>query len=879
MMKASHATLDASAVRTDASDASPLPSRLLDAEERFYRRYPWCLNAFPTLGEIVGHLGQELERLPQLEEDWRRLEVMTNVFLLSCAVADTVDDYLHGDGYDFSKLTSAVPLLGPGVRVLDKILQTSRNLRALRAKPVGRWRADWTTALGKFLSVFVAAATADRTALAPSAARLASLLTTELPPDLRRRRPRVPAAFRTQDLTHVDVLELGRLLITTYPARRRPFVVVGLGTAGSYFAPLLRAFLEAEGYDQADAVTIRPKKGLAPWERATLVRGAQRGAVAVVVDEPVNTGSTLARAVDAVRGTGFAVGNVVALVPVHPSQRTWTESQDSLARSGTRVLRLEPEQWHKHRLLERATVERLLGEYFAARGYSSARVVPSERAQRLNAELQRRSEEKFHTRLKRIYDLRLEDALGRTETRYVLAKSVGWGWLGYHAFFIGARLAQFVPPVLGLRNGILYTEWLAQDDRQHADSDREQVIEVAASYVAARVRGLGLRADPTPDLGRAHQHNGLDVLENVLARAYGGKVGGLKRGRIQQELSREACPSPTLIDGKMRAQEWITTAASRLKTDFEHHGLGKTELNMTDPAYDLAEATLSFGLSEVEERRLIDRYVELSGDTGVAGRLFLHTLLAGTWAMTSAVSNLGDARLSHRHEEFNRQYVDAWNFLTLHTTRLCASACRRPETPRWRAPLVVLDVDGVLDKQIFGFPSTTAAGIRAVSLLHAHDAGSESARRPRGRPARLPPDVPGHGRARQGDRQGARPGSAARAVRDRRLRDDRRRRFRSGPADVSRGPALVRSVPHLVPILRGAPRLSDRRRRLPGGAARDRPVGRSFRWWPRRPPSLLRRFAPGRRPPLLDAAGGGRAGPAAAAAPGIWRSAPASGVW
>src|SRR2546427_7734172 len=50
-----------------------------------------------------------------------------------------------------------------------------------------------------------------------------------------------------------SVLELGRILITTYPDRRRPILVVGLRTAGSYFAPLLRAFLEAEGYEQADA--------------------------------------------------------------------------------------------------------------------------------------------------------------------------------------------------------------------------------------------------------------------------------------------------------------------------------------------------------------------------------------------------------------------------------------------------------------------------------------------------------------------------------------------------------------------------------------------------------------------------------------------------
>ena len=36
---------------------------------------------------------------------------------------------------------------------------------------------------------------------------------------------------------------------------------------------------------------------------------------------------------------------------------------------------------------------------------------------------------------------------------------------------------------------------------------------------------------------------------------------------------------------------------------------------------------------------------------------------------------------------------------------------RLAEAPQWRSPLVVMDIDGVLDKQIFGFPSTTAAGV------------------------------------------------------------------------------------------------------------------------------------------------------------------------
>jgi len=37
----------------------------------------------------------------------------------------------------------------------------------------------------------------------------------------------------------------------------------------------------------------------------------------------------------------------------------------------------------------------------------------------------------------------------------------------------------------------------------------------------------------------------------------------------------------------------------------------------------------------------------------------------------------------------------------------------------WHAPLVVLDLDGVVDRRIFGFPTTTAAGVQALATLHA----------------------------------------------------------------------------------------------------------------------------------------------------------------
>jgi len=43
--------------------------------------------------------------------------------------------------------------------------------------------------------------------------------------------------------------------------------------------------------------------------------------------------------------------------------------------------------------------------------------------------------------------------------------------------------------------------------------------------------------------------------------------------------------------------EWTVGTFGLLKTGYDDHGLGKTELNVIDPAYDLAETILSLALS------------------------------------------------------------------------------------------------------------------------------------------------------------------------------------------------------------------------------------------------------------------------------------------
>lgn len=700
----------------------PLPVQYLDTETAFYKEYTWCLNVVPKVSEIISHLRREVDRLGSLSQPWHLIEAGTNIFLLACAISDTLDDYLLGSGTDFSRAAKILPMGRRAGRMANKL---SAAARSRRLKKLEKWRNEWELAVEQFLQEYLRfrrGEGADRS-VPIVAAQLTSLLSAKLPAKLNERRPRIPASFHSQDLTHFDVLKLGGKFMEAFPERRRDILVVGLRTAGSYLAPLLRAYLKSNGYENVDFVTLRPKKGIAPWEQSRLARCAARKGLAAIVDEPIGTGGTLAKAAGLLRQAGVSPNNVVALFPVHPNGREWNRSYESLVLSTINVLTLEPEEWYKHTLLENEAVKGRLEDYFRGRGYASARVVVSATAQRLNREFQLSSDDGFHTRLKRVYEVELRNDSGEMETRYVLAKSVGWGWLGYHAFVIARELAPFVPPVLGLREGILYMEWLYSTDAATTrEPGRSQLLETAASYVAARARHLRLAQDPSTDLSRENRHAGIERLTVLFSKVFGWSIArALKRTRIRQELSRRPCPYPTLIDGRMRTCEWIRYGGSFRKADFEQHGLGKHQLSITDPAYDLADVILHWGFSSDEERELLARYTAETGDDGISGRLFLYKVLAGTHSMDRALTGLSSARLLHRHQEFNRLFVEARGFLTMQTMRFCAALVTKPSAVRWGSPLVVLDIDGVLDKGIFGYPSTTPSGILAFSLLHSHE--------------------------------------------------------------------------------------------------------------------------------------------------------------
>jgi len=699
----------------------PLPHERLDAESSFYKEYRWCLDAVPMVRDIITHLRREIERTALLNQRWQLREAVTNLFLLSCAISDTADDFLLGSHVDFSKAARIIPGGRHAGKLVNKMVSASGSYGLKR---IEKWRSDWESAVQQLLQWYLEVQHGKVQGPVPSpiTAKLNSLTSFRLPVKLLNRRCRIPAAFRSQDLTPSDVFRLTSKFVAAFPDRERHILVVGLRTAGSYLAPLLRAYLKSNRYENVEFVTLRPKKGLASWEKSRLSRSAAKKGLAVIIDEPIGTGGTLAKAVGILRQAGIPPKSVVALFPIHPTGRDWNGSSESLVLSYISLLSLEPEEWHKHGLLESQAIEQRLQEYFFDRGYTKVQLVNSATADQFNRGFENSSDDGFHTRLKRVYEVELRTDSGRYETRFILAKSVGWGWYSYHAFLLARDLAPFVPPMLGLRDGILYEEWVHVDATSGiAEPARNQLVEMAASYVAARVRHAGLPEDPSPALNRENRHIGFERLTSVLCKAYGwGITRALRRARIRHELSRPS-PRPTLIDGRMRTCEWVRDAVSWRKVDFEQHGMGKHQLSVTDPAYDLADVILHWQLSREEEDKLLARYREETGDEGVSKRLFLYKVLAATHSMDRALTGLGSARLLHRHQEFNRLYIEARTFLTIQTMRLSAARVTKPRAVRWGSPLVVLDIDGVLDKQIFGYPSTTASGIAALSLLHSHE--------------------------------------------------------------------------------------------------------------------------------------------------------------
>src|SRR6185437_14538397 len=98
--------------------------------------------------------------------------------------------------------------------------------------------------------------------------------------------------------------------------------------------------------------------------RRELERAASQNCRALIADESVHSGQTLAKTITILRKTGFAEADIVVLNPVEPALPDWKNSRLLQSLPQIRVVSLEPVDRYKCRLLDSISrVQVLLDEY------------------------------------------------------------------------------------------------------------------------------------------------------------------------------------------------------------------------------------------------------------------------------------------------------------------------------------------------------------------------------------------------------------------------------------------------------------------------------------------------------------------------------------
>ncbi len=698
-----------------------LPTARPDAG--FFSRFGWCLNPVLSVEDLRRRALESWHLLQSSTEEWQRRECRVNLYLLLCALDCTIGDYLSYRRWKLDGLARRFSLPG-GLIAAVRLAVNAPDAWISRAdrRLVRRWKPSLDRSVAIACRAIVDETCGEAPDWSALGAELTVLVDTRLPAGAAGWRARIPEAFRCQDLTHHDVIEMARRLVDTFGSDRpRELFVLGPRTAGAYFAPLVHACLERWGWRTSGWLTVRLKEGLSRAERRRLGEACAHGAHVVIVDDHPNTGDTFVDLVALARR--LKARHIVILAPDHPAQTDW-----AVRVSPVRVVTLAPSEFHKARLLEDDTrMLQTIREISGAGTGTDLRLERTATLDSLNAGLRARYPDSFQVRLKRVFRIerrtrgedRRDGAVPAepSETTLVLAKSVGWGWLGYHAYLAADRLTDFVPRLIGVRDGLMFVEWLGGEDAPAAQPAPESIAAAVPSYVAARVRGLQLGEDPTSGVV-GYRRTGRDRILEVLRRPYGRVLGRLAIPALDRALAKLAPPTPIMVDGRMARDNWLMARGRVRKVDFEHHNFGGGEQDIVDPAYDLAGAVHELKLDRVAEGRLVDAYVAGTGDDAVRDRLLLYKLYVGLLAMDKAAAALRRPLSAQRQRDENLRFLWSRDFLTYQLNRHHAARLEATGKRAWTERLFFLDLDGVFDSQAFGFfPHTTASGLRALQRL------------------------------------------------------------------------------------------------------------------------------------------------------------------
>src|SRR5262249_38393247 len=149
------------------------------------------------------------------------------------------------------------------------------------------------------------------------------------------------------------------------------------------------------------------------------------------------TGWTLRLTLEILQRCGIRPEQMVVLAPTHAAQPNW--GRVAAIDDRTKIFTIQPAALFKNVWLASDNVASMCESYFAATDWGHARVVPDCEVDAINTRLAEHSKDGHHVREKRVFTLELSRTNAPVHDRAavrkrVFFKSVGWGWLGYHAY-------------------------------------------------------------------------------------------------------------------------------------------------------------------------------------------------------------------------------------------------------------------------------------------------------------------------------------------------------------------------------------------------------------------------------------------------------------
>jgi hydroxymethylpyrimidine pyrophosphatase-like HAD family hydrolase len=671
-------------------------------EHDFYTRYAWCLNPLQPLNRLLARLNDELRGYARLGIGWQQQEARINLYLLTNAINCTVADQLTPRMPPLDKLTARWPKARTALNRATNAARAAERLgNQLMDGRIAKWLGEWKTCVDLSCEILLQGLGAESQQVAQLSSMSWELSARALPGWLFRCRMQIPSGFRAQDLTHQDAVAMADTFDDGHSTNREELALVGARTAGAYLAPVMHARLQQRGW-KTSWISVRPKNGVSYWEKEWIQELAGRSARVLVVDDHPDTGETIRLMIKLMEDCGFDRKRITVVVPSHEAQRS-----PAVLTGGYRdvdLVTLAPGEHYKQKLLNGSGVRPLLEEMVPG-----AQWVDDDETKAINRELAAHLKDDYQVHVKHVYAFRTGGTIRR-----VVAKSTGWGWLGYHGYLAGTRLQEFVPQVLGLRQGLLFSEWI--ENESSPEPSEMRIAARIASYTAARVKRLSLEGQ-APVTEMAECMNASFALAKLLRGAYPLALRWLKMPALWEQLKPYATTQPAFIDGKLGAGEWLNGRHGVLKTDYEHHGFGNPAPNVADAAYDLALAGLEWKLSPEAQQFLLEQYASLTGDDTAGERVVLYQMVCARQAADLARFQAGRAQNHEDARHHEAEHIAAFNFLTYSMARFCGQRFTPEPALEWHEQLFFMDLDGVFDRSFFFFPHTTACGMAALETL------------------------------------------------------------------------------------------------------------------------------------------------------------------